>query len=126
MNKKQLQKILEERVINLYESGKTQKEIAKELGISNKTVSKILKKHGITAKVSKKQLDFLFELFMKHFEVKDPVKLRQDLNFLSLKQVRAMIMTLMNYEKLKRQMLNTENKLKYYEKMFSIERKEEL
>lgn len=111
--KKKLENELEQAIVELYKSGKTQKEVAKELKIGDRTVRNVLKKYGIEAQVSEKQLDYLFSLIEQIFEVDDLVKTRQELNRLSLKQVRGMIMTLKDYQ-------NIRNKIKYYEKMFNF------
>lgn len=117
MGKKQeLEKILEEYVLQLAKEGKTQKEIEKLAGISAKTIRKILKKHGVNSGVSDKQIDYLLALVSTHFEVKDLISLRQKLKGLSQNQVKGMFITLRQYQKIK-------PSLKYYEKMLDLKLK---
>ena len=51
-------KIDDERMRELYESGMTQDEVAKELGVSRKVIANHMRKHGVNARIAAKRNQF--------------------------------------------------------------------
>lgn len=120
ITKQEFEKELEKNIVELYHKGKTQKEISESLGVSVYIVRKFLKKNNITrrSKISTKQAEFLLELMRDIFELKDEFRVKNKILSLDEKIVKAMIITLKKYKNLKKELIKTKNRLKYYEKVF--------
>lgn len=127
MNKKELEKSLEKAVIELYQTGKSQKQVAKEIGISDYKVRKILRKYGVKQGEQHlaKRLGLVKKLLLKHFEFENESEFLAKLQSLSEKQIKGMIATLLRYEKLQKELKSIKRPLAYYSAMFKGRLKDE-